>query len=178
MRNQRGITLVALVITIIVLLILAAVTIAALGGQNGILTNASNAQWENELGEAKDLINLAVNEGINEYYTTTYVDGAAEGANVTAGSTTIYNNVQATIMNKISEVEKQIEAKGTIVQYINGTKDSGTTATATAPTVGTTATNTITIQVISKNHKGAYRAELSTSGVLSKWESMDVPEIK
>ena len=41
MRNQRGITLVALVITIIVLLILAAVTIAALGGQNGILTNAS-----------------------------------------------------------------------------------------------------------------------------------------
>ena len=173
MRNQRGITLVALVITIIVLLILAAVTIAALGGQNGILTNASNAQWENELGEAKDLINLAVNEGINEYYTTTYVDGAAEGANVTAGSTTIYNNVQATIMNKISEVEKQIEAKGTVVQYING---SGS-AVKGAPTIPATAANTITIQVISKNHKGAYQTTLSTDGVLEKWNSISVPEI-
>ena len=38
-NNQRGITLVALVITIIVLLILAGVTIAALSGDNGILTN-------------------------------------------------------------------------------------------------------------------------------------------
>ena len=36
-RNARGITLIALVITIIVLLILAGITIAALSGDNGIL---------------------------------------------------------------------------------------------------------------------------------------------
>ena len=36
-NNQKGITLVALVITIIVLLILAGVTLAALSGENGIL---------------------------------------------------------------------------------------------------------------------------------------------
>ena len=52
LKNERGITLVALVITIIVLLILAGVTIAALSGQNGILTNASNAQVENAIGNA------------------------------------------------------------------------------------------------------------------------------
>ena len=40
-NNQKGITLVALVITIIVLLILAGVTIAALSGENGILTRSS-----------------------------------------------------------------------------------------------------------------------------------------
>ena len=37
-RNTRGITLIALVITIIVLLILAGVTITVLSGENGILT--------------------------------------------------------------------------------------------------------------------------------------------
>ena len=44
MKDQKGITLVALVITIIVLLILAAVSIAALSGQNGILTKCSDSE--------------------------------------------------------------------------------------------------------------------------------------
>ena len=39
-KNVHGITLIALVITIIVLLILAGVSIAMLTGQNGILTQA------------------------------------------------------------------------------------------------------------------------------------------
>ena len=43
MRN-KGITLVALVITIIVLLILSGVTISALSGENGIITNAIKAK--------------------------------------------------------------------------------------------------------------------------------------
>ena len=43
-RNKRGITLIALVVTIIVLLILAGVTIATLTGENGILTKAQEAK--------------------------------------------------------------------------------------------------------------------------------------
>ena len=43
MRNQKGITLIALVVTIIVLLILAGVSIAMLTGDNGILTQANAA---------------------------------------------------------------------------------------------------------------------------------------
>ena len=46
-REQKGITLVALVITIIVLLILAGVTIAALSGPNGILSNAVKSNVPN-----------------------------------------------------------------------------------------------------------------------------------
>ena len=42
--ENRGITLIALVITIIVLLILAGITIAALSGDNGILTRAKEAK--------------------------------------------------------------------------------------------------------------------------------------
>ena len=43
MTNNKGITLIALVITIIVLLILAGVSIAMLTGSNGILTQANRA---------------------------------------------------------------------------------------------------------------------------------------
>ncbi len=46
MRKNKGITLIALVITIIVLLILAAVSIATLTGENGILTQANKAKVE------------------------------------------------------------------------------------------------------------------------------------
>ena len=47
-RKNKGITLIALVITIIVLLILAGVSIAMLTGQNGILTQAQKAKTETE----------------------------------------------------------------------------------------------------------------------------------
>ena len=43
-KKNEGITLIALVITIVVLLILAGITIAALSGDNGILTQAKNAK--------------------------------------------------------------------------------------------------------------------------------------
>ena len=43
MKNNKGITLIALVITIIVLLILAGISIAMLTGENGLLNKASGA---------------------------------------------------------------------------------------------------------------------------------------
>lgn len=46
MKKEKGITLIALVVTIVVLLILAAVSIAMLGGENGIITQAQKANEE------------------------------------------------------------------------------------------------------------------------------------
>ena len=57
---QKGITLIALVITIMVLLILAGVSIAMLTGQNGILTQAQNAKTTNESKSAEEKVKLAV----------------------------------------------------------------------------------------------------------------------
>ena len=54
MKGEKGITLIALVITIIVLLILAGITISALSGDNGILTNASRAKYATELAQYKE----------------------------------------------------------------------------------------------------------------------------
>ena len=58
--NQRGITLIALVITIIVLLILAGVSIAMLTGQNGILAQAQKAKTTTDNKSAEEKVKLAV----------------------------------------------------------------------------------------------------------------------
>ncbi len=60
-RNfNKGITLIALVITIIVLLILAAVSITTLTGENGILTKAIVAKNETQRMTAKEKVQIAV----------------------------------------------------------------------------------------------------------------------
>lgn len=59
MRN-RGITLIALVITIIVLLILAGVSIATLTGENGILTRATDAKTQTEIASVKEQAQLDI----------------------------------------------------------------------------------------------------------------------
>ena len=58
-KKDKGITLIALVISLIVLLILASVTIAALSGNNGILTKAKEAKEKTEIGEEKEVVELA-----------------------------------------------------------------------------------------------------------------------
>ena len=63
--NNRGITLIALVITI-VLLILAGVSIAMLTGENGILTQAQNAKESTENAGEEEKIKLAAMAAIGE----------------------------------------------------------------------------------------------------------------
>ncbi len=61
-KKSKGITLIALVITIIVLLLLAGVSIAVLTGENGVLTQADKAKVEQSHAAIKDAISLAYNE--------------------------------------------------------------------------------------------------------------------
>ena len=58
--NEKGITLIALVVTVIVLLILAAVSIAMLTGKNGILSKASTAKEKHLIAQYE--------EELNKYY--------------------------------------------------------------------------------------------------------------
>mgnify|MGYP005769227171 CR=1 FL=1 len=137
-NNQKGITLVALVITIIVLLILAGVTIAALSGQNGILTNASNSQVQNALGNAKDQINLAANEGIQAYYNMKYLNendtiaGPATGTTKAGEVVKKYVEKRAVTGNPLEGVT--VEVTGENAPYsitITTTDKTATTATGT-----------------------------------------------
>ena len=57
-KNQRGITLVALVVTIVVLLILAGVSINLVLGNNGIIAKAKEAQRKSAEASQNDLIGM------------------------------------------------------------------------------------------------------------------------
>ena len=69
MKNQKGITLLVLVITIIVLLILAGITISAITGDNGIIGNAGQAKEETEIANEKEIVEKATVQamGDNKY---------------------------------------------------------------------------------------------------------------
>ncbi len=71
-NNKKGITLIALVITIIVLLILAGVSIAMLTGDNSLLGNAQKTGPINNIGAVKDEVGLAYNKAMQEYYEEKY----------------------------------------------------------------------------------------------------------
>ena len=55
--NEKGIALIALVVTIIVLLILAGISISMLTGENGILTKTNVAKVSTELSTYKEELN-------------------------------------------------------------------------------------------------------------------------
>lgn len=70
MRQQKGITLVALVITIIILLILAGISIATLTGENGLFKRAKDAKNNTIHGqeaenEALRSYNNAIDDALN-----------------------------------------------------------------------------------------------------------------
>ena len=101
-KLNKGITLIALVITIIVLLILAGVSIAMLTGENGILSQAQKAGEQTDIGREKEDISLAYNgakaennggdvdaDDLNRNFGYNDTDATAEGSSpitVTFGS--------------------------------------------------------------------------------------------
>ena len=76
MKNNKGITLIALVITIIVLLILAAVSIAMLTGENSILKNATKAGDDTKLANGKEAAVVKMQEIMADYYQKKYAPTA------------------------------------------------------------------------------------------------------
>ena len=62
MKNQRGVTLVALVVTIIILIVLAGLSINLLLGDNGIITKAKEAKENTELAKIEE------EKSLNELY--------------------------------------------------------------------------------------------------------------
>ena len=112
MRNNKGITLVALVITIIVLLILAGVSIAALGGQNGILTNATSAKQNDELAAGEDQMGLTGQEALSAYYNVTYA-GATDTSTI-GNAVKGKSNEQTAVYDAIKAVYPSTDGNGTM----------------------------------------------------------------
>ena len=63
--NSRGITLIALVVTIVVLLILASVSIGMLTGDNGIINQAKQGKEGAEISEEKEVIDISITQAMD-----------------------------------------------------------------------------------------------------------------
>lgn len=70
-KTSQGVTLITLVVTIIVLLILAGVTIIFLTGERGILSKTQNAKTENEKQTATEIMNLKITQAQITSYSET-----------------------------------------------------------------------------------------------------------
>ena len=73
-KKQKGITLIALVVTIIVLLILAGVSIGALTGDSGIIDQAHTAKENTEIASWEEQIDLAIIDAENKHRNPTLDD--------------------------------------------------------------------------------------------------------
>ena len=60
-KNQNGVTLIALAVTIIVMLILAGATMSMLSGDSGLITNARKASASNKEADVKEKMASAYN---------------------------------------------------------------------------------------------------------------------
>ena len=87
-KNEKGITLIALIVTIIVLIILAGVAIAMLNDNNSILGNANKVQV---LNGKKEVVELESVDGISSSDEAGYVNGNVTGIkNVGYGTLNTY----------------------------------------------------------------------------------------
>ena len=68
LKNRRGITLIALVITIIVLLVLAGVTITMISGDNGILKKVVQAKESTQKASVEEKVRLAIQSAFASDY--------------------------------------------------------------------------------------------------------------
>ena len=118
MKNQKGITLISLVITIVILIILAGVAINMTLGENGIFTKAQEAKKVQAIASAKEQIGLEILEaqieamGNNEELEQSQVEAIVSkyGALQADGDTIILNDTEyevslREIYNEMAEEE-------------------------------------------------------------------------
>ena len=110
LKGNGGITLIALVITIIVLIILAGISIAMISGQDGILNKAEKGAAANQLGAAKDKCSMLATEAVNDVYENVYVKK-------TGSKTEINELTDQEIRSKILDATSEI---GTILGKADG----------------------------------------------------------
>ena len=109
--NQTGITLIALVVTIVVLLILAGVSINAIFSENGIIKRAKDAQNKMDQATQNDL------DSINEL--NNWIDGKING---TTGGGTTEGDANPSTTPKISTLVGKVVDKNTKAEDAYGNK--------------------------------------------------------
>lgn len=129
-NQNKGITLIALVISIIVILILAGVTIVSLTGNNGILNRTESAKKENEEAKELELIRLAataarvkgegtiITENLNNELSTNFND---ETIAKESGNNWYYKGYIIDKTGNVKKASKLLPKEYQQVEYIEST---------------------------------------------------------
>lgn len=113
-KNEKGITLIALVITIIVLLILAGVSIALLTGDNGILTQAKASKISTTLATYKEELELYKGEKRTE--NINFLDNSLNAGKVSLSYNTQKENEDGNIRTVITQINEEYIEKIEIIK--------------------------------------------------------------
>ena len=122
LRNRKGITLIALVITIIVMLILAGVTISVLIGQGNIIENSKNAvgKYNNRVIEEQEILNEVI-EYINN---SGSIEETGISISVVTDTTEVTKKVIVTVVGNAEEgIKRFTSTMGDNKTYAEGTKE-------------------------------------------------------
>ena len=123
LRRNKGITLIALVVTIIVLLILAGISIAMLTGQNGILNRAAEAREKTGVAQEDESQKLqGYEDTINQYAPSSNggsTGGGSEGGNPTGGSLPTGTGTTPYLPNSTFSKKEGDLATGLVIQDAN-----------------------------------------------------------
>ena len=142
LKENKGITLIALVITIIVLLILAGVTIATLTGDNGILKKAGDAKTQTEQAKEDENLKIAIagSYGTDGKLNLKDLKDNLENQGINYDK----NNTGFPLEVIVNGEKKKIDANGNIIESIQSLKTKGTVFNDTT-TLEDTYGNQITI---------------------------------
>ena len=124
LKESKGITLIALVITIIVLLILAGVTIATLTGDNGILKKAGDAKTQTEQAKEDENLKIAIagSYGTDGKLNLKDLKDNLENQGIDYDK----NNTGFPLEVIVNGEKKKIDANGNIIESIQSLKTKGT----------------------------------------------------
>ena len=126
LKESKGITLIALVITIIVLLILAGVTIATLTGDNGILTKAQDAKTQTEQAKEDENLKIAI---AGSYGTDGKLNLKDLKDNLTNQKISYTDSDEFPLEVTVNGEEKKIDANGNVTVKLESVADSKTNGT-------------------------------------------------
>ena len=159
MRN-KGITLISLVITIIVLLILAAISIQTLSGNNGVLNNAITAKTATEISGEREIVSRSTVQamGKNKYGNLVYseykliLDGNSNnGIELEEDGKEFYITFINSQRMYTVDSEGNITYLGSYEDLVNSATITATPESETSPKLVQTANVTVTTMLAKKD---------------------------
>lgn len=123
--NQKGITLMALVVTIVILIILAVISINAIFGENGLIKNSERAKQEHEKAFAREQLELVLADAFTEKHLNTkynqddfldeFVKNKTQERGETIGDIAIYDGYAFKLDRTVPQLGEYIGEKDKLV---------------------------------------------------------------